>query len=538
MTFERTGGVPRIIHQTWRSRTVAPEKGDPESWKRLNPDWEYRFWTDEDLRAFMAEEFPHLIDLFDGYSLPVQRADLARYCILYRIGGLYADIDTRCLATVEPLAGDERVILCEEPGEHQHHGRVRGLDTLFFNGTMASPPGHPFWESVLNHVVLMYPRRDADVLDTTGPCILTAAVSQWQDRDSLALNSSHLFSGLTSLGGHTGDARWGPYGHLTCSEHLWQGSWIDNVRMPWLKRRRAQWKRFRHEVLSRSKRLTLADARRQIDTGLLTRPLPPEEKHPSIAVLIPVRNCEAFLENGVEQLLALDYPKDRLHVVYGEGDSEDRTPEVIAEIIARHGETFASISSVRVERNGPRLSRSQRWDTRAQLARRSGIAMARNDLLRAAAGLDADWFLWIDADVIGLPRDLLQRLLAARAKIVTPDCVLKPGGASYDLNAFLYIRKPSRAEYYSYIRHGLFQPPLQYPPRRHLHDLRYLERVPLDSVGGTALLVHGDVHRAGLDFPEIPYRDLVETEGFGTLARDLGLTPIGLPGVEVVHHAS
>jgi hypothetical protein len=38
-----------------------------------------------------------------------------------------------------------------------------------------------------------------------------------------------------------------------------------------------------------------------------------------------------------------------------------------------------------------------------------------------------------------------------------------------------------------------------------------------------------------LRFPEIPYRDLLETEGFGALARDLGVIPIGLPRVEVRH---
>ncbi|MDN2584243.1 hypothetical protein [Aquibium sp. ELW1220] len=65
-----------------------------------------------------------------------------------------------------------------------------------------------------------------------------------------------------------------------------------------------------------------------------------------------------------------------------------------------------------------------------------------------------------------------------------------------------------------------------------------LDRVPLNSVGGTALFVHSDVHRAGLKFPEIPYECLIETEAFGQLARDLGVTPVGLPKVQVRHHAS
>jgi hypothetical protein len=49
------------------------------------------------------------------------------------------------------------------------------------------------------------------------------------------------------------------------------------------------------------------------------------------------------------------------------------------------------------------------------------------------------------------------------------------------------------------------------------------------------LLVHASVHRAGLEFPAIPYNDLIETEAFGRLASDFGLTPYGLPNVEIFH---
>ena len=41
------------------------------------------------------------------------------------------------------------------------------------------------------------------------------------------------------------------------------------------------------------------------------------------------------------------------------------------------------------------------------------------------------------------------------------------------------------------------------------------------------------LHRGGLRFPEQPYRDLIETEGFGALAKDLGVVPVGLPRVEI-----
>lgn len=59
----------------------------------------------------------------------------------------------------------------------------------------------------------------------------------------------------------------------------------------------------------------------------------------------------------------------------------------------------------------------------------------------------------------------------------------------------------------------------------------------MHSVGGTMLLVDANLHRAGLLFPERPYRYLIETEGFGAAARDIGVVPVGLPNVEIVHSA-
>ena len=49
------------------------------------------------------------------------------------------------------------------------------------------------------------------------------------------------------------------------------------------------------------------------------------------------------------------------------------------------------------------------------------------------------------------------------------------------------------------------------------------------------LLVDANLFRAGLVFPEKPYRRLIETEGFAALARDVGVRIVGLPNIETIH---
>ena len=55
------------------------------------------------------------------------------------------------------------------------------------------------------------------------------------------------------------------------------------------------------------------------------------------------------------------------------------------------------------------------------------------------------------------------------------------------------------------------------------------EIMPLDGVGGTALMVKAEVHRDGAMFPPFPFYHLVETEGFAKMARRLGWESWGLP---------
>lgn len=62
--------------------------------------------------------------------------------------------------------------------------------------------------------------------------------------------------------------------------------------------------------------------------------------------------------------------------------------------------------------------------------------------------------------------------------------------------------------------------------------------IPLDGVGGTALLVKADVHRDGAMFPPFPFYHLIETEGFAKMAKRLGWQPYGLPNYKVSHFSA
>ena len=186
--------IPRILHQTWKTDSVpARFQAYVESWKRHHPDWTMMFWSDRMLLEFVAGHYPDFLATFCSYAQGVERADAARYLLLHHFGGVYADIDCECVATFDPIMGEDRIVLCKEPDTHAKiQSEFRGLPYLLFNGTMASPAGHPFWVEVLSMLPGLVDAKSP--LDAAGPCLLTSAQLAYGDQTAFDIYPAALFT--------------------------------------------------------------------------------------------------------------------------------------------------------------------------------------------------------------------------------------------------------------------------------------------------------------------------------------------------------
>ena len=527
--------IPRIIHQTWSNDHVPDQYRElVDSWKTNHPNWKYRLWTDEDLDQLVAENFPDFLDQFRGYDNPVQRADAGRYLFLYLHGGVYADLDTRCHQPFDAFCDEARIVLAHEPVEHfDAHCEVRNIDHMLFNGTMVSPRGHRFWLSLLDEMKRC--RHARNVLDTTGPLVLTACAANFDEPQSLCINSCHPFNPLVKDGHQTRSEVFGDYGDRHFSTHYWFGSWYGSWSETPFKRLKKHVRRMRYR-LTRGPYLSRAEALSRVDRSILDAPLdasrPVHEQN--ICCMIPLRDAQPFLDHCIDLIRSLDHPKDRIKIAFCEGDSKDGTWALLQDMEAELRREFADVVILKKD-IGNDIPRVGRWTPNLQLSRRSGLAKVRNHLIDEALSDDIDWAFWVDCDVDDYPADILSTLLRQGEKIVVPNCVLEPGGPTYDLNSFTVTDNRRDSSYYKHVRNGLYMPPAKMYGRLYFHDLRYCQRVNMFGVGGTMLLVHGSVHRAGIRFPDIPYHNLLETEGFGYWARDCGIIPIGLPNVEIRH---
>jgi mannosyltransferase OCH1-like enzyme len=153
--------IPRIVHHLWPGRDPFRYGAWRESWARHHPDWSLRFWRLTDCSTFVDTRF------LEPFSVVV-RADLLRWLLLDRYGGIYADTDTEALSPLEPLVGSPvQFFWSSEPV-----GAVRNT------ALMGAEPGMPFVQRMAARLLGRAERIgpgdcNLDPVRSTGPFAVT-----------------------------------------------------------------------------------------------------------------------------------------------------------------------------------------------------------------------------------------------------------------------------------------------------------------------------------------------------------------------------
>ncbi len=93
--------IPKTIHQIWIGGPV-PEvfKKYMATWQAMHPDWRYILWTDEKIKELFPLHNQKFFDESEGMGV---KSDLLKWEIIYRFGGVYADVDYECLQPLDQL---------------------------------------------------------------------------------------------------------------------------------------------------------------------------------------------------------------------------------------------------------------------------------------------------------------------------------------------------------------------------------------------------------------------------------------------------
>ena len=96
--------IPKIIIQTWKTNIIPKKyKSDIQSIKKFNPDYQYLFFTDEDIEFFLKKFYPDYHKSYSKLPVKIQQIDYFRYIAIYHYGGFYFDLDMSCFKSLDPL---------------------------------------------------------------------------------------------------------------------------------------------------------------------------------------------------------------------------------------------------------------------------------------------------------------------------------------------------------------------------------------------------------------------------------------------------
>jgi len=158
--------IPKRIIQTYSSLEAQSQLhyNSVMSFIEMNPDYEYHFFTDKKSREFIKENLPpRVLQAYDLLHPKAFKADLFRYCYIYKHGGCYFDHKFVCkkrLATyIQP--NDENVF-CKDRG-----------DNIMFNAIIISVAQSEPIKNTINELVKNVEQRNhgSNALDVTGPML-------------------------------------------------------------------------------------------------------------------------------------------------------------------------------------------------------------------------------------------------------------------------------------------------------------------------------------------------------------------------------
>ena len=275
----------------------------------------------------------------------------------------------------------------------------------------------------------------------------------------------------------------------------------------------------------------------------------PEANLETILVLTPLAR---FYQGYWDNLLKLSYPHHLISVGFitpktREGNfATQQLQDVVHKTQTGPEENrFASVTILRQDFDVPvAQDEASRHKLENQKARRAAMSRARNSLLFTTLGPSTAWVLWLDADIVETPPSLIQDLASYNKPIIVPNCFQrfineqgKENLRPYDFNSWQDSVEAAALAKKMGPEDILLEGYAELPTFRTLMgkiaelqpDRDQSVIIPLDGVGGTALMVKAEVHRDGAMFPPFPFYHLIETEGFAKMAKRLGWQSWGLP---------
>lgn len=184
--------IPFIVHQTFYTTKLPPQIINIiQHNKILNPNVKFIFYNDDECERFIKTYFNNKI--YNAYMMinscyGAMRADFFRYCVLYKIGGIYLDIKSKINIPLTKIITEDDCCILDI--QRNNLEPWRKYVPTYEQWVLIFKPYHPYLNEMINQMVTNIENKyqptipgyailnsKQKILQLTGPDALTRAIN-------------------------------------------------------------------------------------------------------------------------------------------------------------------------------------------------------------------------------------------------------------------------------------------------------------------------------------------------------------------------
>ena len=177
--------IPKKIHQIWLGEKSIPRvcKKWMNTWKELNPQWEYKLWDEKNIKELNVED----LNVYSKKFNPGYRSDILRYIILKKFGGMYVDTDFECIKPLPTNILKYKFIA----------GTMFGDKPCIGNSILMSTPNFLLLNNILSYIKQKDYKNDINyIIKNSGPDTVTREffnLNKTNQNECLILPSNYFY---------------------------------------------------------------------------------------------------------------------------------------------------------------------------------------------------------------------------------------------------------------------------------------------------------------------------------------------------------
>jgi len=188
--------IPKNVYQTFKCNSFGKTHfQEIIKFRELNKDLNFVFFDDDAQDAWMVRNWSDtkIFQIYEKLNFGPSRADIFRYCLLYKLGGYYFDISKSCSVPLTSLHDEDSACLItfenndvHIPPDKKIFNILKEPSKYIVQWGFGFESGHPFLERVIKNIEEDYPlykgrefpNPKTAILMFTGPGQFTKSVRQ------------------------------------------------------------------------------------------------------------------------------------------------------------------------------------------------------------------------------------------------------------------------------------------------------------------------------------------------------------------------